>query len=226
MDREQKAILENHGRGLGLRGDWEGASNWWGGRIQQILRLAKAPPESDQPYVVSLERLESRRSHRIARYLGSRRINQMRIDTELLNKERGQLHEFLLQRFVLCGRIYRPFASKDGTLYMMETDINYERTTIKDFGDQHRISFASFLNWHNPLYPNSNQVVFYFIHIFIFVAEDGRQPTSKWSTRWTLGLSTSRPVLEFAETDIYDDRSYCLRIFNLVIDNFFRRTPS
>jgi hypothetical protein len=158
MDREQKAILENRGRGLGLMGEWEGVPNWWGGRIQQILRLAKAPPGSVEPYVVYLERLESRRSHRIARFLGSRRVNQMRIDSDLLFKERDQLHDFLLQNFVLCGRIFRPFTSKDSTVYIMETNLNYERTTDAHFGDQYRISFADFVNWANPLYLNCNQV--------------------------------------------------------------------
>ena len=110
MDREQNAILENRGRGLGLMGEWGGEPNWWGGKIQQILRLAKMPSGS---YVVLMERLESCRSNRIARFLGSRRVGQMRVDTDLVNKERGKLLEFLLQCFVLCGRIFRPFASKD-----------------------------------------------------------------------------------------------------------------
>jgi len=54
--------------------DWEGETNWWGGRIQQIVRLAKAPPESAQRYVLYLERFENRRYHRFGRLLGSPRI--------------------------------------------------------------------------------------------------------------------------------------------------------
>jgi hypothetical protein len=167
MDREQKAILENRGRGLGLMGDWEGEPNWWGGRIQQILRLTKAPPGSPEPYAVHMERLENRRSHRIARFLGSRRVGQMRIHTDIMNKDRDELLEFLLRSFVLCGRIYRPFASKDGKLYLMETDLNYERTTDEAFGDQYRISFAAFINWHNPLHLNSHQVLCSFVSDFL-----------------------------------------------------------
>lgn len=212
MDREQKAILENCGRGLGLMGDWEDESNWYGGKIQQILRLAKGPPGSAEPYIIYLERLENLRSHRIARFLGSRRVIQMRIDTDLMNKERDQVHEYLLHNFVLCGRVYRPFASKDGTVYLMETDQNYERTTDAYCGDQHRLSFASFVNWHNPVHLNYDQVEFLpfrLVWLLIF-----KQPTSKWSTRWALGLSTSRPVLQFAEENLHElpDRKHCLRI--------------
>src|ERR1700734_536177 len=103
--------------------DWEGETNWWGGRIQQIVRLAKAPPESAQRYVLYLERFENRRYHRFGRLLGSPRITQVRIDNYLMNKERDQLLEFLLQNFVLCGRIYRPFALKAGTLYLMQPNL-------------------------------------------------------------------------------------------------------
>ena len=165
MDREQNAILENCGRGLGLMGEWEGEPNWWGGQIQQILRLAKAPSGSPEQYVVHMERLESRRSNRIARFLGSRRVSQMRVNADLMNKERNKLLNFLLQSFVLCGRIFRPFASKDGSLYLMETNLDFERTANEDFGDQHRISFAQFVNWHNPLHLNSKQVLYYLVHL-------------------------------------------------------------
>jgi len=163
MDREQKAILENRGRGLGLMGDWEGEPNWYGGRIQQIFRLSKAPAGSTgPPYVVSLNKLENRRSHRIARFLGSPRIAQMRIDNDLMNKERDQVQEFLLTSFGLCGRIYRPFASKDGTLYLMHPNRDYQRNADEHYGDQYRISFADFVNWHNPLSHNYDQVLFPF----------------------------------------------------------------
>jgi RNA-dependent RNA polymerase len=52
-----------------------------------------------------MERLESRRSNRIARFLGSRRVGQMRVDADLMNKERDELLNFLLRSFVLCGRV-------------------------------------------------------------------------------------------------------------------------
>ena len=70
MEREQKAILENAGRGLGLRGPWEGEQNWYGGIVQQVARLE----EEGGRFKIRLCRLEMRKSYRFARFLGSRRL--------------------------------------------------------------------------------------------------------------------------------------------------------
>src|ERR1700691_1284545 len=78
MDREQKDILDNPGRGLGLMGDLEGESNW----------TNLTDPER---CIVYLEKLENRR------------------------------------------------------LYLMQPNLNYERTTDLYYGDQYWISFADFI---------------------------------------------------------------------------------
>ncbi|KAF9447542.1 hypothetical protein P691DRAFT_731304 [Macrolepiota fuliginosa MF-IS2] len=182
LDREQEAILENKGRGLGLMGKWGGQEDWFGGRIQQIARLSKDP--SGQ-YRVQLEPMEKRRSHRFARYCGSRRILQLRIPKDLILKESLQLKTFLQGKFILCGRIFVPFHAKDHSLYMVETNENWERRSQEACGDQYRISFDAFINWHNP--PEYNH----------------KQAVSKYVTRYALGLSTSIPVLEFQEQNMY-----------------------
>lgn len=140
-------------------GDWLGASNWYGGKIQQIFRLRKSDSPGS-PYEIVMEKLESTRSNRFARFLGSMGIAQIRIDSKLLQREREHVHAVLSQNFVVCGRIFRPFASKDDSTYMMQTKTNFERASDEFFGDQHRFSFAEFLTWHNPLALNSNQVRF------------------------------------------------------------------
>jgi RNA-dependent RNA polymerase len=140
-------------------GDWHGASNWYGGKIQQILRLRKSDSPAS-PYEIVMEKLESTRSNRFARFLGSTGIAQMRIDKKHLQGDRERVHAVLSQNFVVCGRIFRPFASKDDSMYMMQTTTNFERASDEFFGDQHRFSFAEFLTWHNPLALNSNQVRF------------------------------------------------------------------
>jgi RNA-dependent RNA polymerase len=91
-------------------GEWEGAQNWYGGRIQQIARLAKRPAsEKGSKYQVVLEKLESTRSHRFSRFLGSLGVLQMSIPKDLVNRERDDVITFLSQNFVLCGRVYRAF---------------------------------------------------------------------------------------------------------------------
>ncbi|KIJ13767.1 hypothetical protein PAXINDRAFT_135617 [Paxillus involutus ATCC 200175] len=181
-DREQDAILENKGRGLGGMGPWKGRDAWYGGRIQQVGRLQR----TRGVFSIQLEKPEIRRSHRFARFLGSRRIFQVRVVDDLIHKHGDEVRSLLSSRkFVICGRVFVPFHAKEGSIYMMETNQNYGRITNLLEGDQFRISLKGFVDWHNPLHLNS------------------KQPISKWSTRWALGLSTSVPTLEFDANNIF-----------------------
>ncbi|KAF9225222.1 hypothetical protein BS17DRAFT_794858 [Gyrodon lividus] len=188
-DREQVAIVENKGRGLGGMGLWKGKDAWYGGRIQQVGRLQRV----QAGFSVQLEKPEIRRSHRFSRFLGSRRILQIKVPDDLLYKHGDEVRVFLgSSRFVLCGRVFVPFHAKEGSMYMMETNQDYERTASLLDGDQFRISLKGFVDWHNPFHLNSNQ------------------PISKWSTRWALGLSTSVPTLEFGADNIIFIEDECV----------------
>ncbi|KIJ66540.1 hypothetical protein HYDPIDRAFT_86612, partial [Hydnomerulius pinastri MD-312] len=181
-DREQDAILENKGRGLGGMGPWKGKEGWYGGRIQQVGRLQKVKGK----YSIQLEKPEIRRSHRFSRFLGSRRILQVRVADDLLYKHGDDVRALLCSsKFILCGRVFVPFHAKEGSMYMMETSQDHQRMPSPLDGDQFRISLKEFVDWHNPLRFNSGQ------------------PISKWSTRWALGLSTSVPTLEFEAKNIF-----------------------
>ena len=103
--------------------------------------------------------MEKRRSHRLARYLGSRRIIQLRIPDELVMKQLSEVQSYLSQKFVLCGRIYVPLHAKDSSVYMIETNEDYERQPGSWCGDEHRRPFADVVSWHNPLNLNKNQVI-------------------------------------------------------------------
>ncbi|KAG1730698.1 RNA dependent RNA polymerase-domain-containing protein [Suillus paluster] len=182
-DREQLAIVENKGRGLGTMGQWEGKDNWYGGKIQQAARIVKA----GKSFKFELEKPEIRRSHRFARFLGSRRILQVRVPDNLTyDKVGAAIREFLTSnKFVLCGRVFVPFHAKEGNLYLFETHENVDRQANLGDGDGHRLTLYQFVQWHNPLRLNS------------------KQPISKWSTRWALGLSTSVPTIEFAPENMF-----------------------
>ena len=158
LDREQAAILENNNRGLGLQGHWEGKDNWYGGKIQQIVRMERSTDRTATvPWTLTLERMQMTRSHRFARFLGSRHLLQVKI----VGKDRDLVRErkFLEQRFVLCGRIFVPFSTKDGKVYLMEIDMDYDaRVPQLSQGDQYRISLEEFVAWHNPMGLNCDQV--------------------------------------------------------------------
>ncbi|KAH9486232.1 RNA-dependent RNA polymerase 1 [Psilocybe cubensis] len=179
LDREQDAIFENQGAGLGLN---QSNQNWYGGQIQQLARLIG----ENGNYKIILEPMEKRRSHRFARFYGSRRFLQLRIPEQTLQKESHQVVKFLTRSFVLCGRIFVPFHSKEGSLYMVETDQNYGRLSMDFFGDQYRMPFCKFINWHNPLAEPKNY----------------NQTITKYATRFAIGLSNSVPALEFQAKNI------------------------
>ncbi|KAF9479421.1 hypothetical protein BDN70DRAFT_692461 [Pholiota conissans] len=186
LDREQAAIQENQGRGLGLMGDWQGSTDWHGGRIQQIGRVLKL----DDSFKIVLEPCESRRSYRFARFYGSRRFLNLGIPDEILKTENDKVKAYLSHKFIICGRTFVAFHAKDSHVYMVETDEDFERSPPdqrEDWcGDQFRLSFRDFINWHNPLDQPKNY----------------KQVISKYATRFALGLSNSVPILEFKEENI------------------------
>ncbi|KAL4242325.1 hypothetical protein ABKN59_011950, partial [Abortiporus biennis] len=104
-DREQAAITENEARGLGLMGDWDDVTNWYGGRLQQRARVTIPTDASpDTPFRLTLEKIEMKKSHFFGRKLGSRHLLQFK----LLDKVEDAT-DFMSQKFVLCGRIFVAF---------------------------------------------------------------------------------------------------------------------
>lgn len=183
LDLEQDAILENIGRGLGLMGKFGGFGDWYGGKVQQVGRLIK----EGVSYKIKLEKMESRRSHRFARYYGSRRFLHIRVSDDLLLKERDQVKRFFRRKFILCGRVFVAFHAKERNVYLVETDENHDRRPQDFCGDHLRKSFNAFINWHNPLQ----------------VLKNTKQVITKFTARFALGLSNSKPALEFDEKNIF-----------------------
>ncbi|KAI0348335.1 hypothetical protein BDW22DRAFT_1350519 [Trametopsis cervina] len=187
LDLEQAAIVENEERGLGLKGEWHGQKNWYGGRIQQIVNMDW--DSVSKSFALQLEKMQMTRSHRFARYLGSRRLLQVKLSGTKRNAALER--EFLMQKFVLCGRVFVPFSSKDLKVYLLETDDNYEREPVPAQGDLYRRTFQDFIEWQNPMALNRNQ------------------PIAKWTTRFDLGLSTSIPALRFDPDAITIEEDIC-----------------
>ncbi|CDO77267.1 hypothetical protein BN946_scf184753.g17 [Trametes cinnabarina] len=189
LDREEMAIREKRGRGLGLpqqrglglQGEWETAEDWYGGKIQQVARLE----EQQGTFRLVLAPMEMRKSTRFARFLGSRRILQISIPQSMRYTRADKLKDFLMNKFVLCGRVFVAFGSKDGKVFLMETNEDFERGR-RVLGDEQRMSLEDFIAWHNPMDKNGNQAV------------------SKWATRFDLGLSISVPVLAFDTKYMYN----------------------
>lgn len=136
-------------------GLWKGKDDWYGGRIQQVGRLVQAHGR----FSIQLEKPEIRRSHRFSRFLGSRRILQVRVADDLMYKHGDDIRMVLSSsKFILCGRVFLPFHAKEGSMYLLETNQSHERVSNNHDGDNLRLSLKDFINWHNPFERNDQQV--------------------------------------------------------------------
>lgn len=136
-------------------GLWKGKDDWYGGRIQQVGRLVQAHGR----FSIQLEKPEIRRSHRFSRFLGSRRILQVRVADDLMYKHGDDIRMVLSSsKFILCGRVFLPFHAKEGSMYLLETNQSHERVPNNHDGDNLRLSLKDFINWHNPFERNDQQV--------------------------------------------------------------------
>ncbi|CAK5280827.1 unnamed protein product [Mycena citricolor] len=178
---------ESYIRGKVLDGPALGAldgpkENYYGGQIRYGVRLRG----KEGKYKLRLEKPTKGRSFRFARVLGSASVLHVSLPDKLVQNEPEQLAAFFSQRFILNGRVFIAIPPKDtNSIYLIETEQGWERSSLKYFGDQRRVSFDSFLKTHNPPALNSNQ------------------PFAKYIARFALGLSTSTPVLEFQEASIH-----------------------
>jgi RNA-dependent RNA polymerase len=155
-DREQAALCERKGRSLGLMGPFQGKKDWYGGKIQQVVRVE----EAGEDLKLCMEPLEMRRSNRLARFYGSRRILHVRVSLKTIHSKRALLIEFLKHKFVLAGRVFVAIPPKDDGIYMVEVNEGFERPALNQHGDQFRLSYGELVEWHNPLDLNSKQVLF------------------------------------------------------------------
>ncbi|KAL5519333.1 hypothetical protein ACEPAH_1016 [Sanghuangporus vaninii] len=189
LDREQEAFVEHEDRGLGLKGPWKGKDNWYGGRVQLTAKLEfnKMNKIGQPPFSIRLNGFHTGKSNRAARFFTSLSILQLKFEKEaLFNVENYKLVTELLGRHVvICGRLYCAFCTKEGKIFFVETNEDYQRKARESDGDQYRISFRKLVKTINPLVLNKEQSM------------------NKWLARWQLILSTSRPVIEFEPQNIF-----------------------
>ena len=139
LAREQRALMEKCDRGLGLMGDWESEVNWYRGCIQQLVHVKKTTSQ----YSLQLGAMQKvGRSHRLARYLGLRRVLQIKLPEKMLynQKEMNELKDLFAYKFVLCGRVFVAFVVKDQKVYLVKTDEDFEHMADYNKGDELRFS--------------------------------------------------------------------------------------
>lgn len=60
--------------------------------------------------------------------------------------------------FVIHGRVFRPFYAKDHSVFLFELNSAFALGRVLPNPQDGRISFGQFLQWHNPMMLNKNQV--------------------------------------------------------------------
>lgn len=209
LDREERALREGKGRGLGACQDSFGAGDsngWYGGKIHftgKILGGEKvsifllevltcfANTELAQGaktrVVVSPPKFGA--SCQLARKFGSRSFLRLQYD-EVGGK--AEFIQFTMRPLVFLGRTWRAIYpnTKSETLIFLATnelpaDRNPENVSLKGvYRPEDLEGVWSFAQWFAPLEDNADRKM------------------AKWVSRIHLGFSDTVPVLEFAEEQI------------------------
>ncbi|KAG8684593.1 hypothetical protein FRC08_013615, partial [Ceratobasidium sp. 394] len=174
-DKEEESIRDGSIARLG------GDGGYFGGKIDQIARL-----EIDRnQFKFTLLPPRKDKSFRFRRFMGSRRLLDVRFSEEVARRSNDIIKFFAKEALVINGRVFRAFYAQKTTVHLVETNEVAFRPADPLFGDDHRLSLKDFIEWHNPLYANPNQ------------------PIPKWVSRFALGFSDSQPGISFAPSNIH-----------------------
>lgn len=64
---------------------------------------------------------------------------------------------FFRRPFIIAGRVFRAFLEKEKNVFFFMTNENSDPGLVLDTVSQ-KLSIDDFLNWHNPIELNKNQV--------------------------------------------------------------------
>lgn len=134
-------------------GHSDSSPGWYGGKIVFGGKLH----HHNSNYRIELERAVLGPSCRFKRRFGSPNFLHIKIPSNLLHNSNSKLREFFFRPFILWGRVFRSFYAKDRTVFLFRTN---EMMMDGKFYPDHfpGPSLLRFLDWHNPLETNANQV--------------------------------------------------------------------
>jgi RNA-dependent RNA polymerase len=160
LDREEEALAEDPCSGLGFnkkgeRIDWHGGQVVFTGRLQdKSCKKYKTPPI----YKIVLEQPRLGPSTMFSRRFGSKHFFRVKMPNSL-NKNPDKLTQFFQRPLFLCGFVFRAFYAKESNVFYVKTNEVTDGSRILP-GETipGLMSFLDFLDWHNPMKLNSNQV--------------------------------------------------------------------
>ncbi|KAF9561155.1 hypothetical protein CPC08DRAFT_689324 [Agrocybe pediades] len=170
LDRETEALFKDPFAGIGNNPDF---GDWYGGKVQFRARLqvTQGPSPQQKTFKIILEQCNLGASSRFTRRFGSWSFIRVKIPEEIFHDASNNLQAFFQKAFIIWDQVFRACYAKNDNIFLYWTN---ERAScsLKVPG---RLSFSEFINWHNPLAENSNQLV------------------TKWASRLVLGFSNSVP---------------------------------
>ena len=158
LDREEDALRRSPYGGLGFDANDE-PLGWHGGQVLFHAKLHNTSRDSKVPiYKLTLEPAELSFSHSFARRFGSRHFLRLKLTKAVLNKS-DNLLDYLRRPLILCGYVFRAFFAKNHNIFYVKTNEGTNGDSIlPDAPVPGVMSFLDFINWHNPLNLNSEQV--------------------------------------------------------------------
>lgn len=148
--------------GLGFNNDGE-YTNWYGGKVlfHGKLQAPKTSGDKAPRFKLTLEPAELDTSNMFARRFGSRHFFRLKLTKFVLNtKHPDALMNFLCRPLILCGSVFRAFYSKETNVFYVKTNEYTDgEKIIPNKTVEGVMSFLEFLEWHNPMGCNNQQVI-------------------------------------------------------------------
>lgn len=95
------------------------------------------------------------------RRFGSKHFFRLKLTKGVLNRNSDQLMNYIRRPLILCGNVFRAFYAKDKNVFYVKTNERTDCSTIlRGETIEGVMSFLEFLDWHNPMALNAEQVCY------------------------------------------------------------------
>jgi len=137
--------------------------SWYGGKVQFRATLWNDGPKANEILRVRLEKPTLGPSNQLTRRFGSKAFFRVKITKGASGVCPNRLLDFFKRPFILCGAVFRAVYSKDDNVFFFKTNEGWDGAAqqVRETSDNTAgMSFLQFINWHNPIETNKNQVAY------------------------------------------------------------------
>lgn len=134
--------------------------DWYGGQVQFRGSLILVAMDSSKELKLRLEKPTIGPSTQFTRRFGSKHIFRIKLSRNAQNEPSEVLLNYFRRPFIICGGVFRAFYSKEDNVFLVRTNERWNGYSLTDADDSTAqiMSFMGFIDWHNSLHRNGNQV--------------------------------------------------------------------